>query len=142
MLAAGRNRVYSRHDALAHAEISTLQQVMGDRTHADVGAPQGIVAYVTLEPCLMCAGALLEAGVEEVVFGCAESPSTEQAIAERRGVDPIGWRGGVMEDECRALLEAWSSLRGESLSADERALQERGLKPSHLATWRRFFPDG
>jgi len=61
VIARGRNRVYLDRDPTRHGEMVALGQA------ALVGGAAGAVAYVTVEPCLMCGGAFLQAGVKRVV---------------------------------------------------------------------------
>ena len=68
--------------------------------------------FVTLEPCLMCAGALVHARVREVVFGAPEPRSGAVVSAARVLETPglnhrVGVSGGVLEDECRALMQTF-----------------------------------
>lgn len=86
ILGRGHNLRESKHDPTAHAEIVALRQ--GARRNAGWRLT-GATLYVTLEPCIMCMGAILLARVERVVFGC---------------YDPKGGAAGSLydlSDDCR-----------------------------------------
>jgi tRNA(adenine34) deaminase len=94
-------------DPTAHAEILALRaaaQALGNYRLTDA------TVYVTLEPCLMCAGALVHARVREVVYGAPE-PKTGVLVSTTRALETPGLNhrfvvtGGVLEDECRELIQ-------------------------------------
>jgi tRNA(adenine34) deaminase len=105
-LAAAGNEREARGDATAHAEILAIRAAS-----AALGGWRlpGTTLYVTLEPCAMCAGAIVLARIPEVVFGAADPKAgaagsvidvlAEPALNHRPRV-----RSGVMEEECAALL--------------------------------------
>ena len=105
-LATGRNERELRRDPTAHAEILAL------RAAAEaVGTWQlpGTTLVVTLEPCVMCAGAILAARVEKVVFGAWDEKagaagSVYDVLRDRRLAHRVEVRGGVEEEACSALL--------------------------------------
>jgi tRNA(adenine34) deaminase len=74
---------------------------------------------VTLEPCLMCVGALIHARVLEVVFGAPE-PKTGALVSSTRALETPGLnhrflvRAGVAEDECRDLIQSFFRERRQS----------------------------
>ncbi|MGA1694832.1 MAG: tRNA adenosine(34) deaminase TadA [Burkholderiaceae bacterium] len=113
LLAVGRNRPIGLHDPTAHAEIQALRAA-GERA-GNYRLP-GARLYVTLEPCLMCAGAMFHARLAEVVFG-ASDPKTGVAGSAR---EVFGWadlnhqtqvRGGVLAEECGSLLRTCFAQR-------------------------------
>ena len=106
VIATGRNAPVAGHDPTAHAEIAALR----------AGAEQlgnyrldGCTLYVTLEPCTMCAGAMLHARLARVVYGAAD-PKTGAAgsvlnpFADPRLNHQTQVQGGVLAGECAALL--------------------------------------
>ena len=112
VLAAGFNRPISARDPTAHAEIVALRSAarrIGN--YRLVGA----TLYVTLEPCLMCVGALMQARVAEVVYGAGEPKFGAIASvmdAERLpGNHRFAVRSGIAEEECRALVTAFFARR-------------------------------
>jgi len=113
LLAIGRNRPIVLHDPSAHAEVQALRAA-GERV-GNYRLP-GARLFVTLEPCLMCAGAMFHARLAEVVFG-ASDPKTGAAGGAR---DVFGWadlnhhtqvRGGVLAGECGSLLKSFFAQR-------------------------------
>ena len=91
VIAIGENRREVDHDATAHAEIVALREASKNRQSWRM---EDVTAYVTLEPCVMCAGALLNARVRRVVIG---------ALDEKAGA--VGSRYNVLSDP-RLLHEA------------------------------------
>jgi tRNA(adenine34) deaminase len=106
IVARGFNQPIRQVDPTAHAEIVALRHAA-----ASVGNYRlsGAVVYVTVEPCLMCVGALVHARVREVVFGAPE-PRWGALVSGLRAHDAPGLNhrlivtGGVLEDECRELM--------------------------------------
>lgn len=103
----GHNTPIQSHDPTAHAEMQALraaaQQV---RNYRLVGA----TIYVTVEPCLMCMGALLHARVQRVVFGCYDGKfgaagSLYDLSSDIRLNHQFEVTAGVAEEECRVLLQ-------------------------------------
>ncbi|MCH9731852.1 MAG: nucleoside deaminase [Actinomycetia bacterium] len=107
-LARAANAREELGDPTAHAEILALRaaaQVCGDGWRL-----QGATLAVTVEPCTMCAGALVMARVQRVVFGAWEPKtgavgSLWDVVRDRRLTHRPQVRGGVLADECAGLLE-------------------------------------
>ena len=106
ILGRGRNRREEERSALAHAEIEAIREAC-----ARVGdwRLEGCALYVTLEPCAMCAGAILNARIPTVVYGLREGKtgacgSVLDLFAEDFGFRPRMY-GGVREAECRDLMQ-------------------------------------
>ncbi|NDD75201.1 MAG: tRNA adenosine(34) deaminase TadA [Gammaproteobacteria bacterium] len=113
ILAEGANQPITTHDPTAHAEIVTLRaagSVLADYRLA------GATLYVTLEPCAMCAAALVHARVARVVFG-AWDPKAGAAgsITDVFAIPQLNHRvdvfGGVLADECGTLLSDFFRAR-------------------------------
>ncbi len=106
LVAVGHNRPISDHDPTAHAEIVALRAAAA--ACGNYRLPD-CELYVTLEPCAMCAMALLHARLRRVVFG-ARDPKTGAAgsvldlFAQRQLNHQTSVMGGVLEDECGQLL--------------------------------------
>jgi tRNA(adenine34) deaminase len=107
IVARGYNQPISACDPTAHAEILVLRdaaRIVGNYrlTDADV--------YVTLEPCLMCVGALVHARVRGVTYGAVE-PRTGALVSAVRGLETPGLNhrftvtGGVREEAARELIQ-------------------------------------
>jgi tRNA(adenine34) deaminase len=107
-LASAHNAREELGDPTAHAEILALRAAA--RVYGDGWRLEGCTLAITVEPCTMCAGALVLARVARVVFGAWE-PKTGAAgslwdvVRDRRLNHRPEVVGGVLEDECAALLE-------------------------------------
>ena len=108
VIGRGRNRREEIRDATAHAEIEAIREAcaaMGD------WRLEGCTLTVTLEPCPMCAGAILNARIPTVVYGAKEPVfgscgSVIDLFFERYGHTPRVY-GGVLEQECAGLLKSF-----------------------------------
>ena len=109
----GRNRREEAKDATRHAEMDAIREAC-----AAMGGwrlPEATL-YVTLEPCPMCAGAILNARVDRLVYGAADPKSgaaggrVDLLCSDlcNHGVEVTG---GVLEEECAALLKAFFAAR-------------------------------
>lgn len=113
ILSVAHNHPIGLHDPTAHAEI----QVLRDAAQAEENYRlPGTVLYVTAEPCLMCAGALVHARVRRVVFGCREPKTGALALASQGawsfpGNHRFTISGGVCADEARTLLQEFFQAR-------------------------------
>ena len=113
VIGRGRNRREERGDATAHAEVEAIRDACarlgGWRLHR-------CVLYVTLEPCPMCAGAIVNARVEEIRYGVKDDKagccgSVLNLFEERFNHRPRIYRG-PLERECEGVLQAFfQSLR-------------------------------
>ena len=107
IVARAFNQPIGAVDPTAHAEVLVLREAA-----RRVGNYRltGATVYVTVEPCLMCVGALVHARVKEVVFGAVE-PKTGALVSTVRALDTPGLNhrfavtGGVLEDECREVIQ-------------------------------------
>lgn len=107
IIAEGWNRPIAANDPTAHAEINALRAAaerLGNYRIPDAEL------YVTLEPCVMCAGAVIHARLARVVYGAAD-PRTGAAgsVFDILGTDRLNHRvavaGGIMEQQCAAVLQ-------------------------------------
>jgi tRNA(adenine34) deaminase len=114
IIGRGRNEREKNHDPTAHAEVVALRQaaaVAGD-WHLT-----GCTLVVTLEPCVLCAGAILAARIDRVVFGAWDAKagaagSVVDLLRERRLPHRVGEVvGGVDEQECASVLAEFFSGR-------------------------------
>jgi tRNA(adenine34) deaminase len=109
----GFNAPISGHDPSAHAEIGALRDAAAGL--ANYRLP-GCDLYVTLEPCAMCAGAIIQARIRRLVFG-ATDPKTGACggvvdlFAEPRLNHHTTVTGGVLAEECGALLKQFFAAR-------------------------------
>ena len=113
VIATGANRPISACDPTAHAEIEALRagaQVLGSYRLTDT------TLYVTLEPCLMCAAAVVHARVRRLVYGAFDprvgaAGSLIDAFALPGQNHRVDVFGGVLEAECGALLKGFFEQR-------------------------------
>ena len=107
IVARAYNQPISTSDPTAHAEILVLREA--GKAAGNYRLTEAAL-YVTVEPCLMCVGALVHARVREVVYGTAE-PKTGALVSAVRGLDLASLNhrfavtGGVLEDDCRRLIQ-------------------------------------
>ena len=106
IISAGYNLRETLHDPTAHAEMIAIR-----KASEKLGAWRllGCTLYVTLEPCPMCAGAILQARVERVVYGAADpkagcAGSLMDLLQDSRFNHRLPWRSGVLKEECASLL--------------------------------------
>ncbi len=113
VLGEGWNRPISAVDPTAHAEIVALRDAA--RAAGNYRLP-GATLYVTIEPCTMCAGAIVHARIARVVFGAPE-PKAGVVHSRSRIFEEsyFNWRpevtGGVLGEECAALMREWFAER-------------------------------
>lgn len=109
-LASATNRRETDLDPTAHAEVLAIREAV--KVHGDGWRLTGCTLAVTLEPCAMCAGAILGARVGRVIFGAWE-PKTGacgshiEVLRAPGELHQIEVRGGVLEEECSALLSTF-----------------------------------
>ena len=113
VVASGWNHPIGAHDPTAHAEVVALRaaaQALGNYRLTDT------TLYVTLEPCAMCAGAMVHARVKRLVYGAAD-PKTGAAgsvfdLVRAQALNhQLEVQGGVLAEECGALLRAFFAQR-------------------------------
>ena len=108
VIATGRNRRETGKNALAHAELEAIDNAC--RALGGWRLP-GCTLYVTLEPCPMCAGAIINARIERVVFGAYDKKAGSVRSIVRLFDLPYNHRpevrGGCMEEECADILSAF-----------------------------------
>jgi tRNA(adenine34) deaminase len=107
LLAAAGNEREIRHDPTAHAEILVLREASRRLRSWRL---TGLTLIVTLEPCTMCAGALVLARVARLIFGAFDPKagavsSLFDVVRDPRLNHRVEVRGGVLEDECGVLLK-------------------------------------
>jgi tRNA(adenine34) deaminase len=115
VIAAGANKPIASHDPTAHAEIQALRaagQALGSYRLTDT------TLYVTLEPCVMCAGAIVHARVRRLVFGAWDARAgAAGSITNVFALPGLNHRvdvfGGVLMEECARLLQEFFAPRRE-----------------------------
>ena len=110
-MASGFNQPLATHDPTAHAEVVALRAA--GRALGNYRLP-GTTLYVTLEPCLMCVGALVQRARPELVYGAPE-PKFGASVPRRALELPLNHRvevvAGVLEDECRGPRRRFFVIR-------------------------------
>mgnify|MGYP001180981528 CR=1 FL=1 len=142
-LACTHNQPITRHDPSAHAEILALRAAaarLGNYRLDDCEL------YVTLEPCAMCAQAMLHARIRRVVYGARE-PKTGAAgsvldlFALKQLNHQTEVRGGVLEEECGALMREFFGRRRQQAKQSAVPLREDALRVPQRqfdAVWEHF----
>ncbi len=119
VIARGHNRRTKKQLATAHAEIEAIEKAC--KKLKSWRLPECEI-YVTLEPCPMCLGAMLNARIKKVYFGAYEARgrSMTESLA---GADLVNHKieveGGIMEEECRRILSGFfEALRAKSANGE------------------------
>jgi len=113
LLARDHNRSIQYRDPTAHAEILVLRKAARELENYRLN---GAVLYVTVEPCVMCAGALIWSRVSRLVYGTADEKGGG-VVSKVRVLEPgrfnhkVEVTGGIMADECRRILRNFFSAR-------------------------------
>jgi tRNA(adenine34) deaminase len=113
VIAEGWNQPIAAHDPSAHAEMVAMRQAAQALQNYRLN---GLTLYVTLEPCVMCAGAIIHARLERLVFGAADPKagavhSVYDVIANPKLNHRPQWTGGVLAQECAAPLQEFFRQR-------------------------------
>lgn len=113
VIGQGSNRPIGAHDPSAHAEMVALRE--GAAQLQNYRLP-GTTLYVTLEPCAMCAGAIIHARVARLVFGANDPKagavhSVYDLISQPRLNHRVEWSGGVREADCGEVLREFFRSR-------------------------------
>ena len=109
IIGKGCNQPISTNNPSAHAEIIALRQAGKNISNYRI---PGATMYVTLEPCAMCAGALIHARLDKVVYAVSD-PKTGAlgSVLDLSNVDSFNHRleveSGILEDECRELIQSF-----------------------------------
>lgn len=112
VIGEGYNQPIKNNDPTAHAEIMALRQAA-----QKIGNYRLVRAelFVTLEPCSMCAGALLHARVSRLVFGAQDLKAgavvSQLSLLDLPRQHKVDWQGGVLADQCVNLLQLFFRAR-------------------------------
>ena len=113
IIAKAHNRPITKNDATAHAEILAIRKAgKKEKNYRLVGT----TLYVTLEPCLMCLGALINARIERIVFGAKNTKNGFcSSLVDMTNDSQFNHRaivtGGVLEKQCQEILKSFFKLR-------------------------------
>ena len=118
----GRNAVIARCDPTAHAEVMALRAAAGAAGNYRL---TGAILYSTIEPCAMCAGAIVHSRIERLVYGTADPKAG--AVDTHFGVcttDFLNHRveveSGILETDCRTMIQSFFLDRRKADSSVER----------------------
>ncbi len=123
LLAAGHNQPISSHDPTAHAEIMVLREAARNNNNYRL---INTTLYVTLEPCVMCVGAMIHARVKRLVYGAVEYKtgaiqSACQLLDETQFNHQIVVESGILETQCAEILSEFFARR----RAEKKLLKEK-----------------
>lgn len=112
-IAEGWNQPIAAHDPTAHAEMVVLRKA--GLIMENYRLPNTTL-YVTLEPCVMCVGAIAHARIERLVFGCTDpqrgAVCSALSLADADFLNHrVAWQGGVLAEPCSALLKSFFKRR-------------------------------
>jgi tRNA(adenine34) deaminase len=113
VIARSGNRTIRDTDPTAHAEIIVLREAAGALGNYRLA---GATLYVTIEPCSMCAGAMIQARIAELVYGCDDQKggavrSCFQILSDERLNHQVVVTPGVMASDCASLIQAFFAAR-------------------------------
>ena len=113
VIATGRNAPIGANDPTAHAEIQAMRRAAGTEGNYRL---TGCTLYVTLEPCAMCAGAMIEARIQRLVFGCPDPKrgavgSLYNIPRDDRLNHRIEVSSGIRSEESGQLLRQFFQIR-------------------------------
>jgi tRNA(adenine34) deaminase len=122
IIGRGYNAPILNRDPSAHAEIQALRDAAGRLGNYRL---PGCELFVTLEPCAMCAGAILHARLAQVVYGASDPKtgacgSVIDLFAEQRLNHHTAVRGGVLQEMCGTMLSAFFARRRSVIDATEK----------------------
>ena len=128
IIGRGHNTPISTTDPTAHAEIQAVRNAAQQtRNYRLVGA----TLYATVEPCLMCMGALVSARIKRLVFGCFDSKAGAAGSLYNIALDTrlnhrLDITSGVCEEECRALLQRFFREKRQRATKTDPSLRPPG----------------
>lgn len=134
IIGEGWNRPIGAHDATAHAEIQALRDA--GRRVGNYRLP-GTTLYVTLEPCVMCAGAIIHARVGQVVYGAPDPKAGacgsvfDILPSDRRFNHATACRGGTLAEDCGAVLRAFFRARRALPATGHSRTPDQPDRPDH-----------
>ena len=130
ILSAAHNRPIALHDPSAHAEMLTIRQGAAALENYRL---TNTTLYVTLEPCLMCTGLLIQARIGRLVFGTADPKSGAvvslcRTLEDRRLNHAVSVTGGILQEACAEILSGFFQEK-RLLSRPRSGVEECGEVP-------------
>jgi tRNA(adenine34) deaminase len=109
VIGTGFNRTIQDCDPSAHAEVMAIRQAASNQQNHRL---TGATVYVTLEPCAMCVGAMIQARIRRLVFGAYDPRAgAVGSVLDMSEIKELNHRieinGGLLEEECAAILKAF-----------------------------------
>lgn len=132
VVSRGHNLRETRQDATAHAEMEAIRAATAALQRWRL---TGMTLYVTIEPCAMCAGALVNSRIDRLVYGSHESKfgaveSVFNVVSHRLLNHRIAVTAGVLEEECRRLMQDFFKMRRQQNRAKKKASCQEALPDS------------
>lgn len=126
IIGEGWNRSIGTHDATAHAEMMAIKQA--GQTVENYRLIDATL-YVTLEPCPMCAGAIVHSRIKRVIFGASDmktgaSGSVINLFTSATAFHFVECESGLMEEACRTQLQAFFKRRRKEKKEEKKARRE------------------
>jgi tRNA(adenine34) deaminase len=117
IIGRGHNKMIQLHDPTAHAEVVALRQAAHQMQNYRI---PGAILIVTVEPCVMCAGALIQARIDEIIYGAPDPKAGAIQSCFNIASSPIlnhqiKASPGVLEEDCRSILTAFFNARRGNL---------------------------
>lgn len=104
IVSSAHNLCFTQHDPSAHAELIALREA-----YAALGSLNGCTLYVTLEPCAMCAGAMIQMHLPRLVYGAFDPEcgccGSKIDLGDHWFDHSVQTIGGILEEECAQLLK-------------------------------------
>ncbi len=125
VIGEGWNQPISGHDPTAHAEVMALRAAA---QHCENYRLVGAELFVTLEPCSMCAGAMVHSRIKRVIFGAYE-PKAGAVVSQQRFLEQswlnyqVMWTEGVLAEACSAAISRFFQVRRQQKKAEKSALK-------------------
>ena len=123
IIGRGSNQPISTSDPTAHAEVVAIRQAAKKLANYRLN---GSTLYTTIEPCSMCAGSLIHARIERLVFGAHDEKAGAAAsvfhlLDSNERQHRVVWQGGLLEEECAALVSEFFKKRRAEKGNDREA---------------------
>ncbi|CAK0749067.1 tRNA adenosine(34) deaminase [Gammaproteobacteria bacterium] len=122
IIGEGWNQPIALHDPTAHAEIQALRAAASFQKNYRL---PNATLYCTLEPCVMCAGAMMHARIERLIFGAYDirygAAVSQFGLLNTPTLNHhVAWEAGVLQEECTSLLQTFFRARRALTSAGKR----------------------
>lgn len=124
IIGEGYNQSIINHNPTAHAEIMAIEQAGQHKKNYRL---VNTTLYVTLEPCIMCAGAIIHSRIKRVVYGASDFKTGAAGsyidILSRTGINHYAQIiGGVLADECSSMLSAFFQKRRQQKKQNKQSI--------------------